>query len=388
MCETIRYHEVDVKTLIRRQVAVDPWFLGRFGSNVYRGCEHGCVYCDGRAEKYYVIGTFDRDIQVKRNALSLARKEMPCLREPGIFFLGGGVCDAYQPAEKHYKLARGLLELCYEKGIPVHVLTKSVLVERDLDLLAKINGKTRAILSFSIALTDEQQRKVFEPRAAPLAERWRLITQAKALGLATGVMAMPTLPGISDSPEQVAALVKKAAEHGVDFLLHGGLTLRPGIQQEGYFRLIQQRYPELWPGYQRLFRFHHPSGMPQQGYAERLDRRYREALLHYSLPGRMPWRLFHGFVPLYTELAVLLEHHGYQQGETLGHPGVFSRSGWAVSQWAQKRLSHQRSKSAYRLVESELIMLIHSRQFQEIPHLDPESIPSILEIFKQVIQHP
>lgn len=125
--DAVRYHEVEAKSLLRRQVGVDPWFLGRFGSNLYRGCEHGCSYCDGRAERYYVTGTFDRDIQVKRNALDLARKELDLFREPGMLFLGGGVCDAYQTAEAHYQLARGLLELCCEKRIPVHVLTKSAL---------------------------------------------------------------------------------------------------------------------------------------------------------------------------------------------------------------------------------------------------------------------
>src|ERR1035441_9560853 len=108
----LRYHEVDAKSVLRRGVVVDPWFLGRFGSNLYRGCQHGCIYCDGRAERYYVSGEFDRDIQVKRNAVELAKDEIGRMREPGFLFIGGGVCDAYQPAEERYRLARGLLEPC------------------------------------------------------------------------------------------------------------------------------------------------------------------------------------------------------------------------------------------------------------------------------------
>ena len=107
--EPPRYHEIVAKSILRRSTVVDPWFVGRCGSNLYRGCEHGCAYCDGRAERYHVAGDFARDIQVKGNALELARDELARLREPGFLFIGGGVCDAYQPAERHYRLARGLI---------------------------------------------------------------------------------------------------------------------------------------------------------------------------------------------------------------------------------------------------------------------------------------
>jgi DNA repair photolyase len=225
--EPPRYHEVAAKSLLRRSVMVDPFFLGRFGSNLFRGCEHGCLYCDGRAERYYVSGTFDRDIEVKSNALALAGRELDLMREPGFLFIGGGVCDAYQPAEERYALARGLLLLCQERRVPVHVLTKSTLVERDFDVLSAINRDTRAILSFSIALGEERQRAIFEPGAAPLAERWRLLRRAREAGLGTAVMAMPLLPGLSDQPEHIEALLTRAAEVGVDFVCAGGLTLRP-----------------------------------------------------------------------------------------------------------------------------------------------------------------
>jgi DNA repair photolyase len=92
---------------------VDRYILGRFGGNFYRGCEHGCAYCEGRGERYHVQGDFARDIQVKRNAL--AQGELARMREPGFLFIGG-VCDAYQPAEARYRLARGLLEWCRDRA--------------------------------------------------------------------------------------------------------------------------------------------------------------------------------------------------------------------------------------------------------------------------------
>ena len=383
---TARYHEADAKSILRRSTVVDPWFLGRFGSNLYRGCEHGCSYCDGRAERYYVAGDFARDIQVKRNAIALARDELARIREPGFLFIGGGVCDAYQPAEVRYQLAHGLLELCREQHRPVHVLTKSALVERDMELLAAIHADTRAILSFSIALVDEHHREVFEPGAAPLAERWRLLTAAHALGIRTGVMAMPILPGLSDSEQAIDTLVEKARQVGADFVCYGGLTLRPGVQKDGFFAVLARHYPELLPGYQKLYSADRSSGTPDLRYFARLDGRCRAALARHAMPGRMPRRIFHGLVPSYTEVSVLLEHRGFERGEAGGGYGPLARAGQAIAEWARGRLARQRSRHAFRLVESELDMLMRGHQQGEIPGLDPAMHPDVEACYAMAVE--
>jgi DNA repair photolyase len=149
--------------------------FGNFGANLYGGCEHGCVYCDGRAERYFVDGDFDRDIAVKVNALEIARQELKQRREPGFIFLGGGVSDCYQPAEAQYRLACGLLQLTLEAGLGVHVLTKSALVERDFDLLSEINRQSKTIVSFSLHTVDDNVRRDFEPKTASVKERFRLL---------------------------------------------------------------------------------------------------------------------------------------------------------------------------------------------------------------------
>ena len=152
-------HEIDAKTVTRTTGVTDPWFLGRFGMNLYRGCEHACRYCDGRAERYRVEGDFARDIQVKRNAVAVLERELSRIREPGFVFVGGGVSDAYQPAEEVYGLARGALEVSLARGLPVHVLTKSTLVARDLDLLQAVRDEAGvAILSMSIQTVDDDLR--------------------------------------------------------------------------------------------------------------------------------------------------------------------------------------------------------------------------------------
>ena len=136
------WREVRAKSLLRKGSRVDSWFLAGCGLNLYRGCAHDCAYCDGRAEKYAVEGEFGREVAVKVNAPELLRRELAPPRgraasagraPAGYVLLGGGVGDSYQPAEERYRLARSALELLLELGRPVHVLTKSILVERAVE---------------------------------------------------------------------------------------------------------------------------------------------------------------------------------------------------------------------------------------------------------------
>jgi hypothetical protein len=268
----------------------------------------------------------------------------------------------------------------------VHVLTKSALVERDLPLLAAINADTRAILSFSIATTDERHRQVFEAGAASLDERWRLLSAAHDLGIATGVMSMPLLPGLSDSPEAVAGLVAKAKSVAASFVCCGGLTLRPGIQTDGFLAVLEREHPSLLDGYRKLYRAGRASGAPDPRYLERLDARCRAALAGQGMPGRMPWHLFHGLVPIYTELSVLLEHRGFERGEPGGGRGPLAGAGQAVAAWASTRLARQRGRDAFRLVEAEFDMLMRSRQLGDIPGLDTGVLADVEACYRQTNQ--
>ena len=134
------------KTILRKYKRIDSWFVSRYGMNLYRGCSHNCVYCDGRTEKYQVEGTFGKDISVKTNAIEILKKEMDPRKKKkhlklGYIMLGGGVGDSYQTIEKKYELSRKALQLISYYKYPVHILTKSTLVKRDIDLISKINEK-------------------------------------------------------------------------------------------------------------------------------------------------------------------------------------------------------------------------------------------------------
>ena len=379
---TIRLVEVEAKTITRRYNTVDPWFLGRYGSNLFRGCQHACAYCDGRAERYHVQGDFDRDIAVKVNGVEVLARELERPPEPGFVFLGGGVCDAWQPAEERYRLARGALGIALERDLPVHALTKSALVERDLDLLEAIQEQNRAILSFSIQTLDEGLRERFEPGASTIAERFRLLEQARDRGLATGMMAMPVLPGISDKAEAIDRLVGRAADAGVDFVMCGGLTLRPGGQKEHMLAVVEQHDPSLLPGYRRVYREERRSGAPDREYLRRVDDRFVEALVRRGMPSRMPRRLFGGLMPQYAEVAVLLEHRD-ESDRLAGRRGRrLAGAGMAIQKWARTELGRRSRRRGfdYRVLEGEFRQMVGDGTIGELEGVSGYAVGAIVEL--------
>jgi hypothetical protein len=138
------------------------------------------------------------------------------------------------------------------------------------------------------------------------------------------------------------------------------------------------------PGYGKLYESGRASGTPDGRYLERLDRRCRDALAAQGMPGRMPAHVFHGLLPTYAELAVLLEHRGFARGEPGNGQGPLARAGNAIAAWAHDRLARQRGQHAFRQVESELAMLIRGRQLRDIPGLSPRVHADVEECFAHV----
>jgi DNA repair photolyase len=372
------YRAVNARSLMRESVLVDPWFLGRFGLNLYRGCEHGCLYCDGRAERYYVEGDFARDIIVKGNALELADLELTKRREPGFLFLGGGVSDSYQPAEAHYRLARGILERAAALHIPIHVLTKSALVERDFDLLQTIHQRGRAVVSFSLQTTDDALRQAVEPRASSVTERLRLLAQARALGMHGGIMAMPILPGLSDTQAKVDDLVQQAADHGAEFVCFGSLTLRPGRQKQAFYDFLHTTWPTLVAGYDRAYGRNLSSGAADRRFSAKVLGRFAAALSRAHLPCRIPRAVFAGVVPRYTEASVLLEH-AEAAAQLQGVHRPLGHAGHALAQWARARVVKlgRRRHFEYGEVEAEFAARMSDGSLTEIEGVSPEAFEQL-----------
>jgi len=285
----IAYTEVEAKSGLTRGRLPDAFLVSLYRALApYRGCGHGCAYCDGRAERYYVEGDFERDIAARLNVAERVSRDVAAgvaWREYGAVCLGSGVTDVYQPLERELGLTRRTLEALVPAGLPVVVLTKSDLVMRDFDVLSRFPA---ALVVVTVTTVDEGDAAMLEPGASSPAARLAVVREAKARGFRSGVMAMPLCPGISDGDESLGALLDAAIEAGADFVYPGGLTLRPGRQKDLFLSLLDARRPGLRADYDRLYREGRPSGMPARegsaAFSLRLDRLVRERGLPQLIP--------------------------------------------------------------------------------------------------------
>jgi len=215
-----------------------------FSANPYRGCQHACSYCYARPTHEYLdlgAGTdFDTKIVVKRQAPELLRAafEKPSWKGATVMF--SGVTDCYQPIEKDLEITRRCLEVCLEYRNPVSVISKSALVERDLDLFLALAKEARFHLSVSLAFTDNEMSRAIEPWAASPDRRFKVIeTMAKA-GVSVGVMCAPIIPGVNDS--QLVTLLERAAEAGATSA--GWTLLRlPGVTRDVFEDRVRVALP-------------------------------------------------------------------------------------------------------------------------------------------------
>jgi DNA repair photolyase len=263
--------EIFVKTILNKHKVRDSWFLDDYSLNPYEACAFNCVFCYIRGSKYGE--NMQKDLSVKVNACQLLEKEL--LRgarkgEHGFIAISSST-EAWQPIEEKYQLTRKLLKIVLRYRFPVHVLTKSKLVLRDLDVLGKIDEKAilpRALrnklnrgvlITFSLSTLDEKVAKIFEPGAPTPRERLETMQRCKENGFFTGVAYIPVLPFISDAEEQLEEMIKIAKEYGADYVFVGALTLF-GIGKKFYYRILDKHFPDLVPRYRKLFRiFNQPS---------------------------------------------------------------------------------------------------------------------------------
>jgi DNA repair photolyase len=308
-------NEIQSKSILIKRKKVDSWFLAGYGMNLYRGCSHGCVYCDGQAESYRVDGVFGQDVNVKTNTLDLLQKELDPARrrlpfKKGFILVGGGVGDSFQPLERRYQLTRGTLELMNRFGHPVHLLTKSTLVLRDIDLLKQINTKSKAIVSFSFSSVDKDLSAIFEPGVPAPSERLKAIRQLKSEGLTCGMFLMPVIPFLTDTDEQISAALAQAKAAGIDFIIFGGLTLKEGRQKDYFLNTLNRNFPDLGPGYTRLYPGDRWGG-PDGDYYQTLNQRFYQIAKQQSVPLRIPISLCIPFVSENDLVMVFLEQMHY-----------------------------------------------------------------------------
>lgn len=274
----------------------------------YRGCAHGCFYCDGRAEKYFVDGDFTGDIQIRENLSNMVALDVDAgavSREYGAVCIGSGVTDVYQPVERERGLTRATLEQLSRARIPIVILTKSDLVLRDFDILSRFPA---ALVITTITTMDEKDASLLEPGASTPAARLEIVRKAKEQGFFSGIMAMPLCPGISDGDLSFGDLLDAARGAGADFVYPGGLTLRPGRQKDAFISLVDSRYPSLRPLYDGLYRENRQSGMPLSSASAVLHARLDRMARSRSMPQMIPHRLYRSLLSPPDALFVLFCH--------------------------------------------------------------------------------
>jgi len=311
----VEIKEINAKTILRKHNKIDSWFVSRYGMNLYRGCAHDCIYCDGRAEKYQVQDNFEAEIVVKTNAVEVLKKELNPTKKriplkPGFIMVGGGVGDSYQPIEEKYLLTRKILELLSENNYPVHILTKSTLVERDLDILKKINTKTRAIISFSFSSCNDEISKLFEPGVPSPSKRLETIKKLKDEGFYCGMFLMPVIPFITDKPDIMDETIKKAKDAGVDFIVFSGMTLKEGRQKDYFYKVLKKYYPEFLVEYAHIYRGD-KWGSAIEPYYESIHKTFSVIAKKYKIPVRMPSFIFKDYIDKNDLVVVLLEQIDY-----------------------------------------------------------------------------
>jgi DNA repair photolyase len=348
-------HPRDVRTAIRRAPMVDGFLCARYSFSPYMACGHGCRYCDGRAEKYWVEGDFERDIVVRRNLPGLLQRELPRLRERAPVGIGSGISDAYQPLEQAEGLMRACAGILSDNPLPVTLLTKSSLVCRDAALWEKVNSVSGFILNISLATLDESVRQRFEPGASTVADRLDTIRAFRRIGIPVGVMAMPLLPFISDGEHDIRSLVTVLKEAGAAFVMPGGLTLRPGRQKDFFMTRLADAFPGLLPRYRQIYAEERPSGACLRGYRDGLASRVAAATDGLGVPFLLPHALFRDRLPLYDELHLLLLHMAELYGARGVPVGGLKTATRRYAEWllGRKKLFNRRRSMQQRELEEE-----------------------------------
>ena len=241
---------IKTKTIMTKVRYGDQWYGVDYNMNLYRGCCHGCIYCDSRSNCYH-IDNFDIP-KGKENALGILENELARKRNKGVVGIGS-MSDTYNPFEKQYELTRGALKLLSKYNFGVALDTKSDLVLRDIDLLKEISEKNNTIIKMTITTPNDELAGIIEPHVCVSSRRFAAIKKLTDNGIYAGIMMNPVLPFITDKEEDIKELIRLAHESGAKFIhTYMLVTLREN-QRDYYYRQLDKHFPGLKDKYVRYY---------------------------------------------------------------------------------------------------------------------------------------
>jgi len=222
------------------------------GMNLYRGCSHGCIYCDSRSHCYQLNHDFE-DIEVKRDAVKIFEAQLKRKRKPCMIGTGS-MCDPYIPLEEELQLTRQCNELIERYGFGLNILTKSARIMRDIDIFKKINEKTKCVVQITLTTYDEDLCSILEPNVSTTAERFEVLEAMRDEGIPTTVWLDPILPFINDTEDNLRGIldycIKAKVKGIVCFAM--GTTMREG-SREYFYSKLDEHFPWVKQQYIRTF---------------------------------------------------------------------------------------------------------------------------------------
>jgi DNA repair photolyase len=238
-------HFIDAKSILTAN-------SGMNGMNIYRGCSHGCIYCDSRSTCYQFTHAFE-DIEVKRNAPELLDRALRSKRKTCMIGTGA-MSDPYMHCERELMLTRRCEEVILRNGFGFAVQTKSDLIMRDIDLLDEINRSAKCVVQMTLTTYDEKLCKLIEPNVCDTRRRLEVLHAMHERGIPTVVWLTPILPFINDTGENIGALLRECADAGVSGIITFGMgvTLREG-DREYFYAALNRHFPGLKERYIRTY---------------------------------------------------------------------------------------------------------------------------------------
>ena len=287
--------EIEVKSILNKTKKRDPWFLDNYTVNLYSSCSFNCLYCYIRGSKY---GTnLEKSLSVKINAIDLLDRQLANRAKKGEygFIVLSSATDPYLQVEEKYELTRKALQVIAKHRFPVHIITKSDLLERDFDILHEINkrailpadlsGKLKGgvFISFSFSTLEDEVAKIFESGATRPSQRLKAVEKTLREGFFTGISLMPLLPYISDTTEQLHKLFSTFRMLEVKYVLPATLGLYGNDKADSktlMLRAIKKHYPELEARYHKFFKY--SNEMPAY-YRNAFYKKMKELCTEYEL---------------------------------------------------------------------------------------------------------